>query len=694
MKKTDPRSAGINPDQIKLTSIQAERLGEMSEVEPKKLVGLTVSEISDKFRFQIDPMLLFFRKVCGKVVKKDPVTGIEYPVPYATVHVEDTDCSMLGFFPAKAKWGWYFPYRCRREVIATATTDECGRYCVWIPRWDIDWILRFRHERRCFSIIFEQPTIRDLLDELIPHEPPFPPPEVGPIGPRPGPDPVPFGGFDRGRLIRQIEAQIGQGGAMNLDRLVAQATFGRDSKELASVLDAAAFSQPVPPPLPKELLAASGLEPRAKGTNVGMSMETVRGSLAARLKLEASDLKALDLRTFIGPFKRCFDVIVPEWVPIIDVPDITFRVTQDTNGDGVEETVYSEGLFQVRWDAGALGSVKINAGPNARAGLECGGSRVPCADVPAIVLAGRMPVVNVPAIYDPVNGYALRPNRPHPSGQFADALPNPPAASPFLGAIALLGCNQTDKAATHYRVVFKYSSNGGATFTAYAPFVGLTWPLFRLDGAGNPEWHYPMADAQGWYPIALPGGPNPFLPQDVLLDWPTYAYANGRYVLKLEVGAGGAVTSSSAEVAFNVDNSTPLGPLSVEWRKVGSGSFQLLAPPCPLVKRGDTPVDLEFRVTLDASAAHLRSAYLAAGGCGRGDFFLVSGVTEHWHTTTSDNAEILQAIYRLPSTALQGTYSFSARVSSRAFNPNGGDGGHLILPDPWEYDPEPWKSVV
>jgi hypothetical protein len=50
---------------------------------------------------------------------------------------------------------------------------------------------------------------------------------------------------------------------------------------------------------------------------------------------------------------------------------------------------------------------------------------------------------------------------------------------------------------------------------------------------------------------------------------------------------------------------------------------------------------------------------------------------------------VLQAIFRLPSTALEGTYSFSARVSSRAFNPNGGDGGHLILPDPWEYDPEP-----
>ena len=32
----------------------------------------------------------------------------------------------LGFFPAQARWAWYFPFRCRREVIATAKTDECG----------------------------------------------------------------------------------------------------------------------------------------------------------------------------------------------------------------------------------------------------------------------------------------------------------------------------------------------------------------------------------------------------------------------------------------------------------------------------------------------------------------------------------------------------------------------------------------
>lgn len=687
MAARNPRAANEHPAYNKLTPLQAERLSAMSDVPTKDLVGRTVTEIGEKFRFEIDPILLLFRKVCGKVVRRDPVTGVEFPVPYATVHVEDTDCSLLGFFPPTSKWAWYFPFRCRREVIATARTDECGRFCVWIPRWDIDWVFRFRHERICFPIVFERPSLRDLLDDLIPSRIPIPlPPDPGPIRPLPGPgpDPAPFAGFDRGRLLRLIEDQVGRETATAFDRLSTRATFGSSNVELTMALDSAALGRQVPPPLPAELRDS---RPGQKSAHADAAMAGARTSLAARLKLEATDLKDLDLRIFEGPFKRCIDILVPEWVPIIDVPDITFRVTQDTDGDGVEETIYAEGLFQVRWNAGPLGFVTIQAGPNARTGLQCGGDRVPCADVPAIVLAGRMPVVNVPTIYDPVNGYALRPNRPHPSGLFGDPLPNPPAASPFHGAVSLFGCNKTDPRATHYRLLYKYSADGGATFTSYTPFVGLTWPLFRLNGAGNPEWHYPAADAAGWYPIVLPPGPNPFLPQDLLLDWPTYAFANGRYVLKLELGAGGVASSTSAEVAFNVDNAAPRGPLTVEWRRIG-GAFQPLTPPCPIIRRGSTPVDLEFRVTLDASAAHLRSAAMSAGGCGGGDFVFVSGTTEHWHTTTADNSDLLQAIFRLPSTTLEGTYSFSGRVSSRALNPNGGDGGHLILPDPWEYDPD------
>ena len=181
----------LRPDQVKLSALQAERLAAMTGLVAKELQDHSVIDLADKFRFRLDPELLFFRRVCGRVVKEDPVTGISYPVPYATVHVEDTDCSFLGYFPSQARWSWYFPFHCRREVIATAQTDECGNFCVWIPRWDIDWVLRFRKQRICFPIIFERPSLRDLLDDLIPERIPFPfpQPDPGPVfPPRPGPD--------------------------------------------------------------------------------------------------------------------------------------------------------------------------------------------------------------------------------------------------------------------------------------------------------------------------------------------------------------------------------------------------------------------------------------------------------------------------------------------------------------------------
>ena len=670
----------MDPNKYKLTELQAARLGAMTDLNAKELVGATIAQITDKFRFQIDPMILLFRKVCGRVVKKDPVTGTEYPVPNATVHVEDTDCSFLSFFPLGSPWTWFFPFHCHREVIATAKTDACGRFCVWIPRWDIDWVLRFRHERICFPIIFERPSIRDILEKVIPQRIPIPIPDPDP-GPLKQLGPI----FDRSRLIRHVEDQFGRQTARALDRLDS-GSFGGNAVELSSTLEAAAFDQELPPPLPKEFLTLGESSKSSKDAKSGSAHSNVATTLARLVKLNPEALSGIHLGNYIGPFKRCIDIFVPQWVPIFDVPDITFRVTQDTDGDGVEETIYSEGYFQVRWNAGPLGPITIVAKPNARAGLECGGGSVPCGNVPAIVLAGRMPVVNEPTIYDPVVGYALRPNRPHPSGLINDPLPNPDGQAPFMGAVSLLGCNKTDPKATHYRVLFKYSSNNGVTFTSYTPFVGLTWPLFRLNAVGNSEWHFPAADSAGWYPIALPPGPNPFMPQDLLLDWPTYAFANGRYVLKLELGTGGVASSSSAEVAFNIDNAYPTGPLSVEWR-IGGGAFQPLLPPCAVVRRGTTPADVEFRVTLVAAASHLRAAQLFANDCGYGHFVHVSGATEHWHTAPNDNSETLQVIYRLPGSAAQGTYSFSAHVGSRAFNPNGGDGGHLRIP-PWEYDPE------
>ena len=703
MATKEPKT-GQDPAQVKLVGSQALRLAALTGVPAKQLEGLTVATIAEKFRFQIDPQLLFFRKICGKVVKTDPATGIEYPVPFATVQVEDTDCSLLGFFPFGSRWSWYFPFRCHREVIASTRTDACGNFCVWVPRWDIDWVLRWRAERICYPIVFERPNLGDLVKELIPI--PFP------IDPG---DPAPFTDIDRAR----ISASLGPVAARKLDSL-RSGGFGASRGAFDQAQGDTAFNFSLAPPLPPELGHAR--HSAACGGNEALTaLDAGRNNLAERIQVDAKELRGLDLRRYIGPFQRCHTVFVPQWVPIIDIPDITFRVTQDIDGDGDEEQIYGEGYFEVRWDAGNIGPVKLEAGPQARAGLLCGPSTVPCTGQPAIVLAGFLPLVrSTPAAatdaYDQGSGYARLANRPHPNSGFHDAA-SAPGAAPFTGVLTLYGCNKTNPGATQYRLLYEYSADHGATFSSPTPFLGLTWPLYRIDRLGHLQTHFPAADASGWYPIALPpdASPNPgslpdnpFMPEDVLIEWPTGNFANGRYRLTLELGAGGvAIAPTSAQVNFNVDNNAPTGALTVEWGLSAAGPFQPLGGICPVVRRGVTPVDTYFRVMLHAASPHLKAARLAANSCGGGDFVFISGsggvqslagptvpaqpldpanvVYEHWHTAAGDHDDVLQVIYRLPGGTLEGTYGFSSYVSTRAFNPSGGDGGQLATP-PWQYD--------
>ena len=225
-----------DPDQRKLSSLQARRLGQLSGVDEKQLAGLSVAEISDKLKWRIDPALLFFRRICGKVVKKDPLTGVEYPVPFATVIVEDTDCNLLAYFPPGWKWTWFYPLFCHRETLATVKTDACGRFCVYVPWFDIDWILRWRRERICFPEIFVRPSIDDLI---------------------PIPDPGPF---ERLSKLRPgtIEALAGAQGR-RVAQTVLDAQAARNLGARATTVDLAnerAFSGNLPPPLPAEFRQA------------------------------------------------------------------------------------------------------------------------------------------------------------------------------------------------------------------------------------------------------------------------------------------------------------------------------------------------------------------------------------------------------------------------------------------------------
>ena len=78
-KSPAKQASAIQPDQLKVNQIQAERLASLTRLNAKELVGQTHVELSDRLKWVLDPHLLFFRKICGRVVKKDPVTGVDLP---------------------------------------------------------------------------------------------------------------------------------------------------------------------------------------------------------------------------------------------------------------------------------------------------------------------------------------------------------------------------------------------------------------------------------------------------------------------------------------------------------------------------------------------------------------------------------------------------------------------------------------
>jgi hypothetical protein len=672
--KVDAKIKRIIPDQVPLTPLQAKRLAYVAEADAKQFQKLTVAQIKEKFLWDIDLDWLFFRKVCGQVVKTDPVTGDDHPVPFATVYVEDTDANFLGYFPVDSKYGWLYPVWSHREVIATVKTDACGRFCVWVPRFDIDYILQWRRKFRCYVDVFVKPSIRDILDkyrELIPHRP-FPP----------EPDPGP--------LIKQLRRARGQVetlvGRATLDRISTAngiAGFGQSDEKLNALLDRPAFNAPVPPPVPAQLR-----EMIDRGGNK---------AVAERLNVDAARIDRIDLDRYIGPLLRCETEWVAEFVPILDVPDITFRVAQDVDGDGDEETIYSENFFDVRWDAGAIPYVTLHASPIAVAAPtladQCEIPDVPCA-TPAIVLAGLMPLA---APYLDGAGYATRPNRPHATGLIADPGPYAAATAPFTGTLQLYGCNQ-HKGATVYRVLYAFKGPSDPSFSSFVPFNN-SWPLYRLAGGvlqkstaspvDTAGWYNILSDADGWFPAKL------------LMNWPTGE--SGTYQIKMQLGnAARTVLLETGPITLKVDNTGPHVEFnSLAWRVAGTPTWHAVdINHCIIIDR-PTGATLEFKVDYTGSARHLLKVQLSADGCGDGNLETklapnwsepVSAINpyQHWHVNALDNNVTRQAIFTLPATAAEGAYEFDLYAATRAFNPSGGDGGfeadwfyNVVYRDAW-----------
>ena len=651
------------PERRAITQRQAEYLAELTGVSRHELAGKPIGELPEILKLKIDPLLLFFRRVCGRVVRVEPGTGVLQGVPNATVHVEDTDCSFLGFFPVEGPfswWWWFWPIFCHREEIATTMTDQCGRFCVWIPRWDIDRILRFRLDRVCFPDLVK-PSLADFLRrlrEIADERPPFPP-----VDPNP-PDPVPF--LPERRVILQARELLGRPSLERLTDLTQRRAFGEQLVDAKEMLQEPAFLEGFPPPLTAEALR------RVEGLQLPHAGKRASAREAAEL-----EVAHLEPTRAVGPFLRCRDVVVAEWQYIVDVPDITFRVTQDVDLDGDEETIYSEGFFDVRWNSGDIPPVTLVASPIARPSPFCDGPIIVCGNHPEIATAGLMPLVS--SHHDNTTGCSTRVNRPKPGGLFSSP-PTPgtgpeSAQSPYAGTLQLHGCHRIG-GARYYRLLYSYE--GGPEL----PFLGLDFYPPRL--VGPPWWTHAIPDSLGWYEVLEPE--NEYVFPNWLINWPTWngSFPNGKYAVRLQLADGSKNPLSppaefSDPVTFRIDNRSPgAGFNQVRWRLVGGGWVETFTWPfsCIVIHRPKGH-DIEIEISWSAWAAQWRSAEITAGGCGGGSPTLASGVAsqQHWHQNTSDNAVTRSTLWSVPHTLPQGSYTFWVHSTSRAFNPAGDGGG-------------------
>lgn len=647
------------PDQRLVTERQAAYLSKIASVPQKEIAGKTIAKVIDQLRWRVDPSLLLFRRICGRVVKPNPTTGDLEPVPNATVHVEDTDCSFFGFFPVQSPFYWLFPFHCRREEITTVVTDACGKFCVYIPYWDVDRYWRFRLNRICFPEIVK-PSIRDILNRPL-----FEPPEIKIPFPEPDPRVLP-------EQIERIRAVVGPQVAERLEQTADLRELGGDVGQLNGLLDTPAFTQPLPPPLPANI--------RRDGAAKSEELE----GLAAGMPDQAKAIRAIDFNRYLGPFVRCRDILVPTWTTFLDVPDLTFRVTQDIDADGNEETIYSEGFFDVRWNAPNVLNVTLTASEHAISVPHC--EPIPgidCQDDPAIITAGYMPLE--PTHHDNTDGVGIRVNRPRPPDGRSSTPQSGLAHAPYCRTLNLHGCQRLG-GATHYRLTYAVKLPDATAFTAPVPFAGLKWWAPRL-GPGAPILIAPNAD--GWYsilPAASLAHPN------WLLSWPTHAFANGLYEVRLELGkaSGGSisVTDTSAPERFLVDNTKPtLRFEEIRWRPASipvatpwtNANSTLLPTVCPVITRmSGTPIHIQ--VAWAASAAHLRNAYLSAAGCGAGGLSFVTGedTYRHWHIDKNDNDIAETATLLLPGNRPAGCYHLRLDGWGRQFNPSGFDYGPAL----------------
>ncbi|MGP8321211.1 MAG: hypothetical protein ACT6FE_02660 [Methanosarcinaceae archaeon] len=682
----------IVPEEVKYTS-HIRRIAE-SEMAPTATIDKTrflpgenmslAEDLSIKPVDSIVNMWNLKHKVCGMVFKMDPETGEKCPVPGATVRIFDVDLNLFWWHPHPGPWGWLYPYKPhRREEIGKTTTDKCGYFCLKIPYFDIDAVLRWRRRFRCMWEILKPPTILDALDlgvkPDIRYYPELKPLPEMKVKPRPGPIPDPAPVFNEKVLGKSMEyAESGMEmptiGYSNIkSNLAMRELFTKprfeeirqnlfERKALFDPLDTPEMSILEQPAFPHSIAA-----PQLPDDKV--LMEMAGGEEAEEAIKEIRMVKPL------ARLLHCWPEIVPEWKFFLDIPDIVIKVEQDIDADGDLETIYDEGFFDVNWNLSEpTTNVQIEAWPNAIC-VPCGIGYKPCTNA-GIVGINDMPLD--PAYQDAV-GYATRVNRPKnliihkPYPPYPPYVFRKPAETPFCKTLRIVGCPDYGHAA-YYKVFYTYEGGPVTHFTE-------SWHVYDISAGTS---HHVVPDTSGFYPVLTP--PNNYFPYHTLVNWRSHRYPDGKYELKLALydAAHNPIGSPLPPVKIVIDNSkpAPVDFLKLEYRE-GKGVWKEALLHCPVIKR--TPgADVELRVKYNVAATHLRDIYIRFSGC---DGFIED--ENYWHQDVSDNNKELDWETTLPGTKHQGGYHFYLEGRSRAFNAVGG------LATNWYIDPlHIWRGKV
>ena len=102
-------TANVTPERQKVTPLQAERLAALTGLNAKEIAGNVIADLSEKFRWRVDPELFLFRRVCGARGQARPRYGGTSPRPICNSTCRRYRLPLAGLFSNRMAMGLVFP---------------------------------------------------------------------------------------------------------------------------------------------------------------------------------------------------------------------------------------------------------------------------------------------------------------------------------------------------------------------------------------------------------------------------------------------------------------------------------------------------------------------------------------------------------------------------------------------------------